>query len=110
MRSVGTATSPLSDAIDELIAIFLEKFGDAAEFIHETGDAGVGGADHRASCFDAAENCVGQMLPRAGGAQEPAVVGDIDEQVRAFDYELSRQFSDCIFKANQRRDLHVIIR
>ena len=41
----------------------LEPLRDAAELIHETGHAGVGGAGHGTAGFDAAENGIGQVNP-----------------------------------------------
>ena len=42
--------------------------------------------------------------------QKPAIVRNIDEQVRTFEHKLPRQFADRIFKTNQRRDLDITIR
>ena len=42
--------------------IIAQDLGDAAKFINETGDTGVGGTDHGATIFHATEDGVGQVL------------------------------------------------
>ena len=54
-------------AFSERGAVFGEQgLGDVAEFVNETGDAGVRGADHGQTGFDAAQDGVREVLPRAG--------------------------------------------
>ena len=59
---------------------------------------------------EATEDRVGQMLPRTGGAQEPAVIGHVGEQIRAAEDKLPGQVADGVFEANQRRDQRLVIR
>lgn len=57
---------PDENAFGERAAgIVFQNLGDAAEFVQETSNSGVGGADHRAPGFDGSENSVGEVLFRA---------------------------------------------
>src|SRR5436309_3818729 len=52
------------------------------------------------------------MLSGAGGVQEPAVIGDVDQNIDAFliaprKHKLPGQLTDGVFEANQRRNLYV---
>ena len=88
----------------------LQRLHDPTEPIHKTSHARVSRANHRTARLNAPKNRVYQMLLRTRRMQKPAVVRNVDEQVRTFEHKLPRQFADRIFKTNQRRDLDVTIR
>src|SRR5882762_6044058 len=90
--------------------IILQNLSDPAEFIHKTSHACVCSADHRPAIFDAAKDCVGEMLSGTGRMQKPAVVCYIDQEICAVDDESSHQIADRIFETNQRRDTNVAVR
>ena len=84
--------------------------GDAPELVDETSHAGVGRAYHRQACLDAAKNRARHVLPRSGRTQEPAVVRDVHEQVRAGQNKLAREIADRVFETNQWRDPGLVVR
>ena len=62
--------------------VISEDLSDAAELVDETGHTGVRCADHWPTRFDAAKDCIRQMLMRASGSLKPPVVRDIHEKIR----------------------------
>src|ERR1700680_4911805 len=99
------------DTVSELAPVLVHQdLRDASELIDKTGDASVRGSHHRESRFDTAEDRIREMLLRSRGAQEPAVIGHVREQIRAAEDKLPRQVSNRIFETNQRRDPRLIIR
>ncbi len=91
-------------------AIIAQKLGDPAKLIDETGDAGVSDAHHRPTVLDAAEDGVGQVLARTSGAQEPTVVGDVDQEVGSVQNEMASEFAQGVLEANERGDAAAVIR
>ena len=93
----------------------LQCLRDTAKRIHKTGDTGVGRANHRPACLNAAKNCVRQMLIRAGRMQKPAVIRYIYQQIRAgiridWQHKSSRQLANRVFEADQWCNLDIAIR
>ena len=80
--------------------IISQDLRDATKVINEAGDAGVSGAHHGSPIFHASENSVRQMLTRTGGAQKPAVVGDVSEKICSSQDELPCQLTDGVFETN----------
>jgi hypothetical protein len=89
------------DAFDFYVAAFRvgEFVGDSACGGDDGGDAGVGGADHGGAEFDGAEDAVGEVLEGAGGVFEPAVVGEVDEEVGTHGGIAADKRGDDVFKA-----------
>jgi hypothetical protein len=62
-------------ALSKRGARFIAQYlSDAAELIHKTGHTCIRRPDHWPTIFDAAEDCVHQMLLRPGGMQEPGII------------------------------------
>src|SRR5947207_4693205 len=96
-------------ALGKRTGVFVhEHLSDVAELVDEAGDAGVGGADHRESRFDATKDGVREMLTRTGRPEKPTVVGDIDEKIGAGQNELAREIANRVLEANERRDLRLV--
>src|SRR5262249_62410709 len=57
--------------------------------VNRSGQAAIGIADEPAAIFNGPHTRNAQMLFRSGGAAKPAVVGDIDEQLRAVSGEVA---------------------
>ena len=83
-----------------------EHFADDAEAVDGTCHAGVCGADHGDFVFDAAENGVVEVLNRAGAFEEPSIICDDHEGLRAEQSEATRQIGNCVFKTNKRSEFH----
>ena len=75
--------------------------GDVAAWVDGGGDAGVGGAQDPAMVFDGAHAHHIQVLPGCAGVSIPAVVGNIDENVRAQIFELTNLISEDGFVADE---------
>lgn len=79
----------------------LKLGGDAAEGVDVAGDAGVGGAEHGAAEFDGAEAGVVEVDLGFVTLKEPAVVGDVGEDLRAGADELAGDAADGVFEADE---------
>jgi hypothetical protein len=98
-------------ALRKLASTFVDQgVGDFSELVDETGHARIGGAHHGEPGFDAAEDRIREMLPGSRGAQEPAIIRHVHEQIGASEHELPCEFADGVLKADQGRDFAVIVR
>ena len=85
---------------ERVASVVAKDLRDAAEFVYKTRHAGVGRANHRPPIFHTTEDRVCEMLMRSGGMQKPAVIGHVNQNVRAVADEPPDQLSDSVFKAN----------
>ena len=88
--------------------LILEHLSDASKLVDETSYARIRRANHGPTRFDAAKNCIRQVLMRSSGPLKPAVVRHIYKQVRAgtsfvWEDKLSGKLANRVFETNQRR-------
>src|SRR6476646_5276198 len=91
-----------------------EHLSDSTKLVDETGHASIRRADHWATRFYAAKDCIRQMLMRSSGRLKPAIVRHIYEQVRtgtcfARQDKLPGEIANGVFKTNQRPHMDLAV-
>jgi hypothetical protein len=82
-------------------------FSDSPITVDKSRDASIDGADHGDSVFDAAECGGDQVLVKFAAAMEPAVIGEVDEQIAgvsgsiALCCHVTHEARDSVFKADE---------
>ena len=75
---------------------------DAAVAVNAAGHAVVGAAEQGQAVFDGAENRIGHVLPLLGTVAEPAVIGEVDEEIQVVLRRRAGHAGERVFKADQR--------
>ena len=82
----------------------VKALGELAKWVDETGDPRVGYPDQGPAGLNCSKHGICKVLFGGSGMEKPAIIGDIDQQIGAFQDEAAGQIPQSIFKANQRGD------
>src|ERR1044071_9825317 len=99
---------------ERAVGIISEYLRGATKLVYETRHACVGRANHRATRFDAAKNCIRQVLMRSSGVLKPPVVRHIYQHIRTgtclvWKDKLSGELTNRVFETDQGRYVNIAI-